>query len=48
MAIDPYQKKTQVEVKKKECGGRVYVLVVSEERSQGPSHKGNSRKTPSL
>lgn len=30
---NPYQKKTQVEVKKKECGGRVYVLVVSEERS---------------
>jgi transposase len=33
-ATNPYQKKSHVEVKKKkECGGEVYVLVVSEERS---------------
>ncbi|HPZ77280.1 MAG TPA: IS1634 family transposase [Thermosynergistes sp.] len=32
-ATNPYQKKSQVEVKKKECGGEFYVLVVSEERA---------------
>ncbi|MBC7348148.1 MAG: IS1634 family transposase, partial [Clostridia bacterium] len=32
-STNPYQKKTRVEVKKKEYGGQVYVLVVSEERA---------------
>jgi len=32
-ATNPYQKKSHVEVKKKECGGEVYVLVASEERA---------------
>ncbi|MDN5348165.1 MAG: hypothetical protein PWP65_1729 [Clostridia bacterium] len=32
-ATNPYQKKTRVEVKKKECGGKVFILVISEERA---------------
>lgn len=32
-ATNPYQKKTQVQVKKKERGGKVFLLVISEERA---------------